>query len=148
MRRVPAATFDAVTGTLRIQVTDTGPGISPDQFHLLFAPFERLGAEQTSVPGTGVGLALSRGLAEAMGGKLDVESTPGRGSTFRVEFPIVESPVRIFEEATQRYIVLVHKYADLLGPEEAKRRLSEKGDELSSFCLPCAGVLAEEARKF
>jgi hypothetical protein len=53
-----------------------------------------------------------------------------------------------FEEATQRYIVLVHKYADLLGPEEAKRRLNEKGDELSSFCLPCAGVLAEEARKF
>jgi signal transduction histidine kinase/ActR/RegA family two-component response regulator len=99
---VSISCFQPVRGTLRIQVTDTGPGISPDQFHLLFAPFERLGAEQTSVPGTGVGLALSRGLAEAMGGKLDVESTPGRGSTFWVEFPIVESPVRIFEEATQR----------------------------------------------
>jgi CheY-like chemotaxis protein len=91
-----------VPGTLRIQVTDTGPGIAPDSFHLLFAPFERLGAEQTSVPGTGVGLALSRGLAEAMGGTLDVESTPGRGSTFWVEFPIVESPVKMFEEASQR----------------------------------------------
>ena len=99
---VSISCFQPVRGTLRIQVTDTGPGIAPDQFHLLFAPFERLGAEQTSVPGTGVGLALSRGLAEAMGGKLDVESTPGRGSTFWVEFPIVESPVRMFEEATQR----------------------------------------------
>jgi signal transduction histidine kinase/ActR/RegA family two-component response regulator len=89
-------------GTLRIQVTDTGPGIAPEQFDLLFAPFERLGAEQTSVPGTGVGLALSRGLAEAMGGKLDVDSTPGRGSTFWLEFPVVESPVRMYEEANQR----------------------------------------------
>ncbi|MGY2874475.1 signal transduction histidine kinase/ActR/RegA family two-component response regulator [Marmoricola sp. URHA0025 HA25] len=99
---VSISCFQAVRGTLRIQVTDTGPGIAADQLHLLFAPFERLGAEQTSVPGTGVGLALSRGLAEAMGGTLDVDSTPGRGSTFWVEFPIVENPVKIFEEANQR----------------------------------------------
>jgi len=99
---VSISCFEPVVGTLRIQVTDTGPGIAPDQFHLLFQPFERLGAEQTSVPGTGVGLALSRGLAEVMGGTLDVESTPGRGSTFWVEFPIVESPVKLFEESNQR----------------------------------------------
>ena len=99
---VSISCFQPVRGTLRIQVTDTGPGIAPDQFHLLFSPFERLGAEQTSVPGTGVGLALSRGLAEAMGGKLDVESTPGRGSTFWVDFPIVESPITIYEETAQR----------------------------------------------
>jgi len=99
---VSISCFQPAHGTLRIQVTDTGPGIAPDQFHLLFSPFERLGAEQTSVPGTGVGLALSRGLAEAMGGKLDVESTPGRGSTFWVDFPIVESPITIYEESAQR----------------------------------------------
>jgi len=55
--------------------------------------------------------------------------------------------IQHFEEATERYIALVHQYADLLGPEEAKRRLNQKGDELSSFCLLCAGVLAEEARR-
>lgn len=99
---VSISCFESTPGTLHIQVTDTGPGIPAEQFDLLFEPFERLGAEQTSVPGTGVGLALARGLAEAMGGTLGVESTPGRGSTFWIEFPIVESPTKIFEESSQR----------------------------------------------
>jgi hypothetical protein len=49
---------------------------------------------------------------------------------------------------TQQYIALVHRYADLLGPEEARKRLNQKADELSSFCLPCSGVLTEEAKRF
>ena len=80
-------------GTVRVQVTDTGPGIAPEHLELLFTPFERLGAERTTIEGTGIGLALSRRLAEVMGGVLGVESTPGRGSTFWVEFPQVEGPV-------------------------------------------------------
>jgi len=131
---VSISCFQPVRGTLRIQVTDTGPGIAADQFHLLFAPFERLGAEQTSVPGTGVGLALSRGLAEAMGGKLDVESTPGRGSTFWVEFPIVESPVKIYEEATQRQLraeeggplTVLHVEDNLANVELVERVLAQR----------------------
>jgi signal transduction histidine kinase/ActR/RegA family two-component response regulator len=79
--------------TLRIQVTDTGPGIAPEHFGSLFTPFERLGAERTTVEGTGIGLALSHRLAEVMGGTLGVESTVGRGSTFWVDFKIVEGPV-------------------------------------------------------
>jgi hypothetical protein len=50
--------------------------------------------------------------------------------------------------ATQRYIALVHKYADVLGPKEARKRLNEKADELSAYCLPCSGVLTEEAKRF
>jgi signal transduction histidine kinase/FixJ family two-component response regulator len=84
-------------GRMRIQVTDTGPGIPQEQFGLLFTPFERLGAEQTTVQGTGIGLALSRRLAQVMGGTLDVASTVGRGSTFWVEFPLVEGPVQRYE---------------------------------------------------
>jgi len=80
-------------GRLRIQITDTGPGIPKEQFGLLFTPFERLGAEQTTVEGTGIGLALSRRLTEVMGGTIDVESTVGRGSTFSVEFPVAEGPL-------------------------------------------------------
>ncbi|MCU1449134.1 MAG: hypothetical protein JWP02_1304, partial [Acidimicrobiales bacterium] len=79
---------EAEPGRLRINVTDTGPGIRPEQLGGLFTPFERLGAEQTSVEGTGIGLALSRRLAEAMGGTVDVASVPGQGSTFWVELPV------------------------------------------------------------
>jgi signal transduction histidine kinase/CheY-like chemotaxis protein len=78
---------------LRIKVTDTGPGIPPDRLARLFEPFERLGAEQTDVEGAGIGLALSRRLAEAMNGTVDVESTEGTGSTFWVELGTTEGPV-------------------------------------------------------
>jgi CheY-like chemotaxis protein len=70
---------------IRIAVTDTGAGIPPEKLELLFKPFERLGAAQSGIEGTGLGLALSRGLAEAMNGKVGVESVVGRGSTFWVE---------------------------------------------------------------
>jgi signal transduction histidine kinase len=86
---------------MRITVHDTGPGIRPEQRDLLFTPFERLGAENTAVEGTGVGLALSRRLAEAMGGTIDVDSTIGQGSTFWVELPLVEGPVERFERLHQ-----------------------------------------------
>ncbi|MGH9295413.1 MAG: ATP-binding protein, partial [Acidimicrobiales bacterium] len=83
--------------TVRIEVTDTGPGIAHEQLDRLFVPFERLGAEHTSVEGTGIGLALSRQLAEAMGGALGVDTEMGRGSTFYVELPVAEGPVERLE---------------------------------------------------
>ena len=59
---------------------------------LLFEPFERLGAEQRAIEGTGLGLALSKGLIEAMGGTIKASSTPGVGSTFTIELAGVPVP--------------------------------------------------------
>ncbi|MGH2361129.1 MAG: sensor histidine kinase, partial [bacterium] len=73
---------------LRLGVTDTGPGISPESLRKLFTPFERLGAGQLGIEGTGLGLALSKTLTEAMQGVMGVESAVGRGSTFWIELPV------------------------------------------------------------
>jgi signal transduction histidine kinase/ActR/RegA family two-component response regulator len=88
---------DGESGCLRINVRDTGMGISPDRLDQLFVPFERLGADQTDIPGTGIGLALSQRLAEAMGGRILVDTTVGKGSTFTLELPLVEGPVERYE---------------------------------------------------
>jgi PAS domain S-box-containing protein len=82
---------------IRVVVSDTGPGITDDKLGRLFTPFDRLGAEQTEVEGTGIGLALSQRLAETMNGGLGVESTPGVGSRFWVELPAAEAPIQRWE---------------------------------------------------
>jgi signal transduction histidine kinase len=68
-----------------LHVDDAGAGLSEEQVHRLFAPFERLGAERTRVPGAGLGLALSQQLAQRMGGRIVVQSRPGVGSRFTLE---------------------------------------------------------------
>ncbi len=65
-----------------VAVADNGPGLTRQQIERLFKPFERLGQERGAVPGSGLGLALSSRLIEAMGGRIEVASTPGRGSVF------------------------------------------------------------------
>jgi signal transduction histidine kinase/ActR/RegA family two-component response regulator len=75
------------SGEVRIQVADTGPGISAEKLALLFQPFERLGAEATAVQGTGLGLALSKRFVEAMGGTIGAEAKVGEGTRFWVDLP-------------------------------------------------------------
>ena len=93
--RVHVTCEDVPDGRIRIKVIDTGAGIPPEKMKLLFQPFERLDADQTAVEGTGLGLALSKALAEAMGGTLGVESEADRGSTFWVDLPRSEAPAEI-----------------------------------------------------
>jgi CheY-like chemotaxis protein/anti-sigma regulatory factor (Ser/Thr protein kinase) len=76
---------------VRLDVTDSGHGMTPEQLAGLYQPFNRLGAEASRVEGTGLGLAISKQLVDAMGGRLDVCSTPGTGSTFSITLPIAES---------------------------------------------------------
>ncbi|HEX8362702.1 MAG TPA: PAS domain S-box protein [Longimicrobium sp.] len=82
---------------VRIRVSDTGHGVDPAQRDLLFVPFARLGAEHTDVEGTGLGLALSLRLVEAMGGTLTLEESSDEGSTFAMDLRLARDPVERLE---------------------------------------------------
>lgn len=75
-----------------VAVTDEGGGLSEAQQARLFQPFNRLGAEQRRVEGTGLGLVIARQLAASMGGELKVASRPGKGSTFTLSLPAGTAP--------------------------------------------------------
>jgi PAS domain S-box-containing protein len=76
--------------SLRIGVTDTGLGIARERQGELFQPFNRLGAENSEVEGSGIGLALAKQLVELMGGRIGCDSEAGRGSTFWIELELAE----------------------------------------------------------
>ena len=106
---------------VRIAVQDTGMGLRPDQVEALFQPFNRLGQEGGAAEGTGIGLVVTKRLAELMGGTMGVSSTPGIGSVFWIELeltgalpvpqqadaapsPVVRGPVLNAEVATILYV--------------------------------------------
>jgi len=83
-------TLEARPGETQValHIRDQGPGLREEQLARLFQPFDRLGAEQTQVPGTGLGLMISRTLVDAMGGTLAFESQPGEGTCAILGLPL------------------------------------------------------------
>jgi signal transduction histidine kinase len=79
---------ERVDGEAVIRVTDHGVGIAASDQSRLFEPFRRAGLSQGTVPGAGLGLAVVRRIVDAHGGHIDVDSQPGRGSTFSVHLPV------------------------------------------------------------
>jgi CheY-like chemotaxis protein len=73
-------------------VLDTGLGLDEQQMADLFQPFNRLGREHSDTEGTGIGLVISRRLAELMGGTLHAESRPEQGATFVLRLPLAATP--------------------------------------------------------
>ena len=73
---------------LQLEVEDSGCGISPELMGHIFEPFYQVSKSHTSFKGTGLGLAISKSFVEMMDGKISVDSTPGKGSLFRVELPL------------------------------------------------------------
>jgi signal transduction histidine kinase len=90
-------TCEASENHARIAITDTGIGIPAERIEQLFTPFQRLGAEHSAIEGTGLGLTVAKRLVEAMAGTIGVESTPGQGTTFWVEFLLTDSALAIAE---------------------------------------------------
>ncbi|MDH5510631.1 MAG: PAS domain S-box protein [Nitrospinota bacterium] len=82
-------------GLVRITVEDTGAGVPPEKMDMLFEPFNRLGVEGLNVKGSGVGLTIVKKLVTMMGGKVEVDSSPGVGSRFHVTLTLAESDADI-----------------------------------------------------
>ena len=80
----------ADAGTFRLEVEDTGCGISEEDLKLIASPYVQVGARHARHGGTGLGLAICRQLAVAMGGELSIASTLGKGSTFTITVPNVK----------------------------------------------------------
>lgn len=73
---------------LRVLISDTGNGMSEEQLARLFRPFERLGAENGVIEGTGIGLVIAKKFMQKMNGDVGVSSQPGQGSTFWIDVPL------------------------------------------------------------
>lgn len=86
--------------TLRISVSDTGLGINSKQKEKLFIPFERIGADNTEIEGTGIGLVITKKLIELMNGEIGFDSQPGRGSVFWVDIGLVEEGLQEYQSGT------------------------------------------------
>ncbi|MDP1672262.1 MAG: ATP-binding protein [Burkholderiales bacterium] len=101
---------------VRISISDTGAGLTPQQLAQLFQPFNRLGRQAGAEEGTGIGLVVTKRLVELMGGIIGVDSTAGTGSTFWVELLHAEAPRLVFREADNAVL------ARTPAPEGAPRR--------------------------
>ncbi|WP_018294283.1 PAS domain S-box protein [Mariprofundus ferrooxydans] len=91
---------ESAPGRLRISIKDSGAGLTPEQLEQLFEPFNRLGQENGSEEGTGVGLVVSKRLVELMGGTIGAESSLGAGSVFWFELALVAEPALTKGEST------------------------------------------------
>lgn len=131
---------------LQISVSDTGIGISATKLDLLFEPFNRLGAENSSIEGAGVGLALTRKLALLMQTDISVQSVEGEGSTFAFDLPLINTelsatPVRP-AVATQSAVTASKKFKVLYVEDnpESQRLMQDVFAEQTDIDLQCVGT--------
>ena len=86
-----------------LEIEDTGPGIAPEDQQRIFEPYEQAGGQAR--PGVGLGLPITKAIIEILGGKLELESEPGRGSCFRITLMLSEPANALAPDAPQRRIV-------------------------------------------
>lgn len=146
------------SGRIRLSVTDTGPGIAPEGQAMIFRPFTQADASITRKHGgTGLGLSISRQLVAAMGGRLQLESTPGRGATFWFDLdlpavvaaapapPAVPPVPAVPEEAGLRVLVVDDNATNRL---LLRRYLKQAAGHVAEACDGRAAVAAVAAERF
>ncbi|HEU4973870.1 MAG TPA: ATP-binding protein [Baekduia sp.] len=149
-----AVTAERDGDVVAFRVRDTGVGIAPDDLERIFEEFVQVGGvQQRRTRGTGLGLPLSRKLAELLGGRIEVESELGRGTTFTVRLPIAgeaavapDAPVDaagsvlvVDDDAASRYVVRTHLRDSAWSVQEV-----DSGEAALAACergLPVAVVL-------
>jgi len=150
----------SASGTTAIfQVVDTGIGIAPEEHERIFEEFGQVdGPLQAKVKGTGIGLALSRKLAELLGGTLEVESEPGKGATFTLRIPVAHPEVREYRaierrpldpnkapvlvlEDDRKTIFIYEKYLAMAGFQVVPARTIEDARQILTTLRPAAIVL-------
>jgi signal transduction histidine kinase/DNA-binding response OmpR family regulator len=144
--------------TAKFSVRDTGRGIAPSMQNLIFAPFERVEDPQNPIPGTGLGLTITKLLVEIMGGELTLDSAPGEGSCFEVVLYLSRSdrvrtekakPIRTGYAGPNRRILIcddssAHRrlMEDALAPLGFEISMAETGEIALEFCRAQAPDLA------
>ncbi len=132
--------------TIRFSVADTGIGLAPDDQERIFEDFVQIESHlQRQVKGTGLGLPLSRKLAEVMGGTVLVKSTLGQGSTFSLSIPIVSPQVAEISDSMQPLLALKPTHLPVLAVEDHTETLFiyEKHLQESRYQLIAARTLAQ-----
>jgi two-component system sensor histidine kinase KdpD len=92
----------AVRDRIRVLVVDQGPGIPKGEQERIFLPFYRAPGAPAAHPGSGLGLAITKGFLELNGGRITIESLPGQGTSFVVEFAVAEQPQPLAAAAPPR----------------------------------------------
>jgi hypothetical protein len=132
-------------GWVRLQVRDEGIGMTPEQRNKIFKPFVQADSSTTRrYGGTGLGLAISLRFCEILGGRIEVESEPGKGSTFEVWLPMTARPPSIppgLAPAPGEATVLVID-DDQLTYDTLNRALSERGFQVEWAATGADGVNA------
>ncbi len=129
-------------GRIRFEVSDSGIGIARDQLQLIFEAFRQAdGSTRRRYGGTGLGLSISRDLAVRMGGDIQVDSEPGRGSCFILELPLQGAPMAEAAADAAVAVPVQHASAATLAPAPLAHRSS------AATVAPVATVADDRGRR-
>ncbi|MDX1298460.1 MAG: ATP-binding protein [Pseudomonas sp.] len=118
---------------VRLWVEDNGAGLSVEQQASLFQPFQRLGRENSNIPGTGIGLVLCRELATLMAGEMGFSSSVGLGSRFWIDLPGAAAPIAQVEASVAVVSTPPRKLAEVLCVEDHPACLKVVQEALREF---------------